>query len=326
MRTTIALLIVFSFSSAGAQENYIHYHHTFNRIDNDVLSGNAHTALNRLDSIYREYTFIFAKHCFKALQIACMVNDSVHAELWLEKAFTRGVPIWMIRNNELTRRIFSYHNSKTTLSCYDSLHSVYKASINIQLAKQVDSLLEIDQRATGKVNNGFILFRHTVYGLQWLWNNKKQHAEIKKIIDEYGYPGERLIGLPAEFEDSALMFKQFRTTESFLTDYRCYIMLIHCYSSPRKEINAQLMSAVRTGNVPPAHYGAINDFIAKWGKKKNAKDYYYNVWHTDTNNIGKINARRASIGLSSYQEQLRNDALIKERRELHLLNATVIPE
>ena len=81
-------------------QDYIQYHKTFNKIDEDILSENYTRAIERLDSIYENYNFIFAQHCMKALQICCITNDSTRASRWLEKCFKQGIPLWTVRTNE----------------------------------------------------------------------------------------------------------------------------------------------------------------------------------------------------------------------------------
>ena len=95
-RLTIWLLFLFLTSNSFGQD-YIKYQRIFNKIDEDVLSLNYKLAIERLDSIYSNFEFIYAKHCMKALQICVSANDSINAEKWLTKCFKQGIPIWIIR-------------------------------------------------------------------------------------------------------------------------------------------------------------------------------------------------------------------------------------
>ncbi len=63
MNQVKTVLLLFFFASQLHGQNYIQYQRTFNRIEDDVLSQNYHLAINRLDSIYSNYEFTFAKHC-----------------------------------------------------------------------------------------------------------------------------------------------------------------------------------------------------------------------------------------------------------------------
>ena len=309
-------------------QNYIEYQSTFNRIDEDIKVKNTRIAIERLDSIFNEYEFIYAQHCIKALQICCYTNDSIKADKWLAKCFKQGVPFWVIKTNDLTKKSLLYSTTKKTVQNYDSLYAIYKSSINNHISRLIDSLFTIDQKYTYKVNNGFILFRGTIYGLQWMKNNKRQFTIIQNIIDHYGFPGERLTGLPKWYEDSLKSAKYFIFYGPNIHDSRAYFMLIHYYSNPRKDINDKLLKNIGTGFLPAYQFGALNDFLARWGKRRYGDYQYYNVWHHDPNkeNIESINTRRHLIGLNSFEQQLSNELLYRENRKNKKANSEIILE
>jgi len=327
MKYVLVCLLSVSIGQTFGQ-NFIAYQKTFNRIDEDIIANNHRLAISRLDSIYNDFEFIYAKHCIKALQICCYVNDSLKADKWLSRCFKQGVPFWVINLNDITKKSLLFSTTKRTVNNYDSLRAVYMSSINLKLSRQIDSLFTIDQKFTRRVNDGFFLFRHTIYGLQWLKNNKRQFRVIDTIIDRYGFPGERLIGIGNWDEDTA--GKKFLKSRgpSVLEDKRTYFMLIHYYSSPRKDINDKLLKNVSNGFIPAYQFGALNDFMARWGKHKYGNYPYYNVWHHDPNksNLESINRRRHSIGLNSVEQQTRNELLFKERRKNKKSNVEIILE
>jgi hypothetical protein len=234
----------------------------------------------------------------------------------------------MIRNNELTKNLFTFSTTQTTIEQYDSLRNIYNNSINHALRHKIDSLFQIDQQYTEKVNDGFILLRETYHSLLWKKNNQKQFKILNEIIDKYGYPGERLIGLPKSLEDSTLSYENFNFWGPSLLETKTYIMLIHYYSNPRADINNKLLKNIKLGNLPPYQYGALNDFMARWGKKKHGEFKYYNVWHKDPDNSNdaEIDERRNSIGLNSYEQQNRNMLVFRERRKNHTANSEIILE
>lgn len=327
MRPVTLFALFLALPSLGGQ-NYIDYQRIFNRIDEDVLSAKYTLALQRLDSIYSTYDFIYARHCIKALQICCKANDSNRAALFLAKCFRQGVPMWVVRNHELMRRSLHYSTTKHIVTGYDSLHEAYKASINLVLARQVDSLFEIDQRRTRRVNDGFILFRYTIYYPQWRHNNRRQFETIATIMDKYGLPGERLVGLPSSIDDSSVSARNILFYGPNLFDYRAYFMLIHYYSNPRRDINDRLYRNILNGNIPVSHYAAINDFLARWGEGKYGSYSYYNSWQhdPDTSNISRINQLRVSMGLNTFEQQERNIILNREWRKERSIGLQIILE
>lgn len=295
--------------------NYIDYQKRFNMVDELVLHRLYDKALPILDTIELNYDFIYARHCVKSLQICLVSNDSIRAEKWLKRCMLQGVPKWYLRNLPSTKGTSKYHSCKLLMRKYDSFYCIYRSRINHQLADQIDSMIETDQRLTKKVNDGFILTRHTYHGLKWLNNNRRQFEALKSIIQTYGYPGEHLIGLPEIWNDSTLFMNQERFEILYLNETRAFIMLLHCYSNRRENINNILLKQVEIGNLPSYQYASINDFIARKTKDP-LKREYFNQWHTDpdTANLIKIDKRRDSIGLNIYELKQRNDKLINARR------------
>ena len=322
--TFTSTLFLFSLSS----QNYIEYQRTFNRIDEDILDSNYSLALQRLDSIYNTYNFIYARHCIKSLQICCKVDDSTRADKFLAKCFRQGVPLWMVRSNELMRKSLNYSTAKYTIAHYDSLHQVYKASINLALARQIDSLFKIDQKRTRGVNDGLIPFRYVFYYPLWRHNNNKQFRILSKIIDKYSFPGERLIGIPSYFEDSSIAAKNIVFYGPSFYDYRAYFMLIHYYSNPGHDINEKLYQNVLTGYLPVSHYASINDFQAENGKNKYGNYSYYNEWKhdPDTSHLPAINQRRATLGMNTFEQQERNVVLNRNWRKANVMGLQIILE
>lgn len=332
MRSTLfsALILLFALALAFtlSSQDYVTYQRTFNRIDEDVLDSNYTLALQRLDSIYHTYDFIYAKHCIKALQICCKANDSNRAALFLAKCFRQGVPLWIVRDNLLMRKSMAYSTTRYAISRYDSLRQVYRSSINLVLAGQIDSLFKIDQKRTGRINNAFIPLRYTIYYARWRHNNNKQFRALNEIIDKYGFPGERLIGIPPYYEDSSVSAKNIRIYGPDVSDFRAYFMLIHYYSNPGRDINDKLYTNVLSGYLPVSHYASINDYQAMWGRHKYGSYSFYNVWQNDpdTANLPGINLRRAALGLNSFAQQERNDNLELRRRRQRWMSSCIILE
>lgn len=280
-------------------QDYIQYHKTFNKIDEDILSENYTRAIERLDSIYENYNYIFAQHCMKALQICCVVNDSTRASRWLEKCFKQGVPLWTIKTNEIAVKSLSYSTSANAIQHYDSLRYAYKSHINNKLAQTIDSIFQVDQKYTQKVNDGFILFR-PIYGLKWIRCNKQTFKAIDSITREYGFPGEKLIGLPATYEDSAQQIEYIKQYGIHLRQWQAYFMLLHYFSSARKiqhDFKDLLFENLKAGNLSSFQFATICNYIYKYSKHNKHKYESFN-YNTDSNRI--------SIGLNTIETEREN--------------------
>lgn len=323
-------LLFISFSIAGmlSAQNYIDYQKTFNRIDEDVLTLNYKKAIERLDSIDTGYEFVYARHCLKALQICVVAKDSTRANHWLVRCIKRGIPLWIIRSNELSRQTFKYETCRESFEDYDSLHNVYLLSIDRKLSAMLDSILDVDQKYTRKVNSGFVLLK-PIFWFQWGRNNKRQFEKLKMIIETYGYPEEKLVGLPG-IQDSAAFFKYFTFWgPSEIRDSRMQIMLQHCFSTWHNKDTAfinTLYSNMRSGNMPVFQYALVTDFMFP------DKNEYaiYNFWigdrSCDSYCCEMVALNRNSIGLSTYENEKRNDLIERERRKLKKSNSEIVLE
>jgi len=310
-------------------QNYIDYQRILTRINNDIINNDFSKTVERLDSIYLNYNFIYAKHCIKALQICCHLNDSFNADKWLSKSFKQGIPLWVIKTNEITRKSLLYTTTQNTIRKYDSLHSIYMASINPVIARTIDSLLDIDQKYTQKVNDGFFLFRHTIYGLMWLRNNKREFKILEQIIDQYGYPGERLIGLSSYIVDSSEVAKRLvYLGPGIIEESRTYIMLLHYFSNYRKNSNDflnKLYKNMITGYIATPFFLGINDFIYHQSRENYGTKYYISKNKSD-NDTTAINNARNLIGLSTIEQSKRNINIYEERRKNKKRNSEIILE
>ncbi|HEY1045804.1 MAG TPA: hypothetical protein VGF79_05155 [Bacteroidia bacterium] len=299
----IIFLIAFHFACFSQAQNYFDYTRLITQTDSMIISGNYHDAMLQMDLIDRNFDFIYASHCVKGLQLSLINSDSLRSAKWLKRCMIQGVPLWMLKQHEITSKVFNSSVYTPIIAQHDSFRAIYLSRINLKLRKIIDSLTLIDQFRTDRVNNGFIVFRYTVYGIQWLNRNRKNFEYIKSITEQYGFPGERLIGVDPKFDDSLEMKNYFSYYGPEPLETSAFIMLIHYYSSPGKNINSLLIDQARKGNLPSYQYASINDFIAEYGKSKNDSIGFYNEWHIDTDSTQNkiINSRRAFIGLGSFE-------------------------
>jgi len=313
VRTFIYLILCLPLTLRA--QDYTEYQRIFNRIDEDILSGHTSLSIPRLDSVYSNYPFIYARHCIKALQICGSVNDSINANKWLAKAFMQGVPVTVLLTNKLTEKTLHYSTTAKTLHAFDSLHALYLTSYNHTIAHTIDSLLAIDQQKTRKVNSGFILLRYTLYWPQWMHNNKKEYNIINAIINSNGFPAERLIGLPPVYADTTWTIKSFTRFGPNIFDRRVQTMLMHYYSNPRKDINAVLFRNVVSGYLTPKQYGILIDYMAEYGRGKYGTYTRSREWFKgkQDNTIAQTEAFRYKIGLNTLAQKHRNDSLFNQR-------------
>ncbi len=305
MKLRLAILaLLFCCQSIKAQD-YFAYQRICNRADNDIQANDLPTAAQRYDSLYNNYQFIYGFHSFKALQVACKLQDEVRISKWLTKCITQGIPLWMVRANDITNPVLSNNYTHAIIQSYDSLHHIHLSNIDTALAKRMLVMIEKDQRRTDKVNNGFFLFK-VVYYPRWLHNNKKELRTLINITDSFGYPGEKLCGLPPELTDSTAGYAMFRRSgPKCIKHTYAQTMLMHAYSNPRRDIQNRLLKNVASGNMPAYQYAIVVDFMAEYGRGKYGTYPRYYEWFDKTNmqeDTAAVDARRQAIGLKPFKQ------------------------
>lgn len=319
-------LLACCLSVAGDAQDYIAYQRVINRVDSDVISGNLSTAALRMDSIDRAYDFVYSYHCIKALQISIKLGDESRAGHWLARSMIQGVPLWVIRSNELTRKIFDLPVGQKIAAQADSLHAIYISHIDTALNRRIRRLMDADAIRTRRVNDGNPLLRHTIYGLQWVHNNTKEVIQLVDIIRQYGYPEEKVVGLSLNLEDSAALtpFMRDAGTDLVLRNREAFFMFLHYFSTKRKDMNDLLLPQVAAGNMPPYQYARINDYLSINTSARRYPRFYHFGRLPEGADPAAVNARRAAIGLPSCEAQLRTERLYLEYRKSGRLNREVI--
>jgi len=126
--------------------------------------------------------------------------------------------------------------------------------------------------------------------------NRLVEEKLIPLILQYGYPGERQIGIERVSIKSEPYDYAFVQNSAFL-------VLLHYYSRPKGcKYNVLLYNEVKKGNLKPEHYATFIDYQIKYGGKMNCNLLPYNQWRiSDTIDIQKINLKRAKIGLGKFE-------------------------
>lgn len=307
-------------------QNYLAYHKAIINAETKILDSAYSESLIIYDSVFKQYDFVYAKHCYTATQLAVKEEREDLAFFFLEKGIKQGLTISLIENAPIISDITKSNKwEKFRLEKYDSLRKIYLNNINIQLRDEVEKLYAIDQHYTRMVNNSRFI--------KYLFKNKKWKKEVEELVEKrligiikkYGFPGEKLIGIREEYirfnengtvNDSLMQIKA-NNGVRYLGNLSAQYMLIHYFSNPQSNFNTLLKQELKKGNIEPYQYASICDFQAKYGKKyKN--EGYYNQWHRDMNmeKRNSINKRRLNIGLETFEElkmkEKRNYKILKE--------------
>jgi len=304
MKKTLFLVIVILSTVGYSQQNYRDYWRCKIKVEENILDSNYLQAQSYYDSIYQKYSFIYALDAVTGLKLAVVNTDSIKAKGYLMKCIEMGVPIQVIKDDP-------YLNCQNTFNIWkgvgkfeiDSLQKIYSNRINENLWHVIDSLFQVDQKYTQRVNKNYVL-----NFFQWRRVVKRHAKIIKGIIQQYGFPGQKILGLHDDRvgKDTLIIAKNY-----YPTSMETHFMLIHYFSfyvKDYKEFDSLFIKEIENGNMQPFQYGHYHDFQARWRySKRNNQEFFYNEWHNDpdSSRIDQVNARREKIGLSDFKHKER---------------------
>jgi hypothetical protein len=301
--------IFFLFPFAVHSQDYIDYQKEITKAESFILDSNYQKAVEVYGTLFKKYDFVFAEHCFTATQTAVVANNYTLAFRFLERSTKQGIKMDVIYNDSILKQLTIHPSWEKFAINYDSLRNIYISNVNWELRWKINELYNLDQKYRDK---------HELHPWNFLWRpfiRMKWKRVVKRIVEtdliplikENGFPGEKLIGLDEKWMHHKS--KKDRYNSSF-----CYMILIHYYSFPNKNNNELLMMELKKGNIPPKYYASLNDFITRWGKERDPKQYF-NEWHrnVEIENREAINKNRLSIGLETFEE-----LKLKEKRGLKI--------
>jgi len=288
----ILLIIVPNFLFA---QNYLDYYQGINNGKTSALNNNVEESMNSYFSTFEKFEFVFARDCYNAIELAVFNNDSLKADYFIKRGIKQGLKLNQILK---IKNISKFQNSSFLNKISnekDSLENFYTSSINWKLRNEIIKMFQDDQAIREKYYKA-ILFKRMRIGRKWEELNKEQVERLIEITKNYGFPGEKLIGIDTEkMHPKALNAK--------ISAGMPILILIHHYSKPNKSYDSLLFEQIKTGNLYNEHFATICDFEAKFGKNKYETYGSFAFKHfpkiIDEN---EINSKRKEISLLSISE------------------------
>lgn len=152
-------------------------------------------ALRLYDTLISTHDFVFLRDYKVATQLALNLKQMDKARSYLRQAILGGWKMNEIRKNNFLDPLLAGESFKNLKNDYKHLRGEYEARLDAVLQKRVKKMASRDQvKAFGA------LFTFSSDGQDRYAENKfaphsvQQLAELIEILNEHGYPGERLIG------------------------------------------------------------------------------------------------------------------------------------
>lgn len=290
-------------TEAYGQTNYLDYHNEVIKGEQLVAARKFKAAIAHFDALFDRFDFVFLRDCKLAAQLCAFVQDKEYGIRFLSLGVSNGWPLKEIKKNDRLRFLEDDPKWESLQLAYDSLHRQYLKGLNSDLKKQVHLMFKKDQRkAIGALFRIGQKAKDKYAEKKFAPHSEKQLRRLNEILDQYGYPGERLIG----------------------NDWQVSVILSH-HNSISKEYNSKdvlyadmkpkLINALKNGEVSPYVLATIEDWRTAALSGHESTSYGFLGGIPNDSALEIVNKNRSQIGLRSIE--LRN-ALIDLEQETGL--------
>ncbi len=303
------ILLFFSTNLSFSQESvdYRDYYEGVNKARKSIVGDSLEQSLTAYKATFEKYEFVFARDCYNALQVASKLGNHDETAYFMQRCLKQGIELEILQEAPFLTDFKTSELWLQVLSVADSLHAHYLSTINTSVREEITSMFTEDQRMRElNYRNRFNPFKKKKLNKEWEELNRQQVKRLIDITNEFGFPGERLIGL------------DYGNMHPKINSIGCsagmpIVLFIHHFSSPNESYNEILLDHINTGYLHNEHYAIISDFQHTYGKEKFGKIPCYSQRFNPKVAIEEINTNREAIGLMdlSTQYALQKVAIIK---------------
>lgn len=291
-RKIILIIVIFfgsiSLLAARQHQDYMAYHRAVIGAEQLITQRKYQEALIAFESVFNAYDFIFLRDYKVAAQLALYTGNKGMAFNLIRSGISGGWTLNEIKKNKLLAPLQKDKEWKELSAQYDSLHKQYHNRLNLKLRAEVETMFNKDQKLA--MANLFKIGRKAKERFlekKFIPQSEAQMIRIQEILNEYGYPGEKLIG------NWLWMWTIISHHNSISTEYVQHDTL---YPSLRP----RLLAAIRTGELSPYDFAVIEDWYitVKTDHKQVAYGYLGALTAAD---LPQANKLRSDIGMRSVE-------------------------
>ena len=289
----IATLICFQavIGKAQGQPNYLDYHKEVIKCEQLIVEYKFKEAIRNFEVLFNRFDFVFLRDIRLATQLSIHEQAHESAYNFMRLGLARGWSLKGIKKKgfldpldiELKERLESEE---------DVLHQQYLSGLNQAIRLEVREMLKKDQRkAFGALLRIGQKSQDKYAEKKFAPHSVKQLDRLNHLLDQYGYPGERLIG----------------------NNWWVSVILSH-HNSISKDYNSKdtlflnmrpkLIRAIERGELHPYAFSIIEDWRTASLNNHDLSSYGFLGKVTNAAVLVSINENRDKIGLRSIE--LRN--------------------
>jgi hypothetical protein len=294
MKIITALLLLFCTKFVFAQD-YQDYYANINRAKLSIVEDSLDKAINYYFKTFEQFDFVFARDSFNALEVASQNQDFDKMAYFFRRCLKQGIDFNFLQQDSSLSNFKETEMWDRILMDKDSLRMVYERNVNWEIRNEIKLMFTEDQNIRDLANkNRFNIFKQKKLKKQFEEIDHKLVLRIIEITKEYGFPGEKIIGL-----DDESMHPKIKTKN--LTAGMPIVIFIHHYSQSNESYNNLLIDEVKKGNLFNEHFATISDFQYTYGDGVGKQDFCHSLMFNPKLDIEIINRNRNRIYLLSVE-------------------------
>ena len=289
----IFLFLLSCISLQSFSQNYLPYYQIVSDAENEIVEGDFKQALSLYEQAFESVAKPFGKDYFNAALCAARIKNDQMALLCIEKLMEKGVKLKRIK-----RKSFRYLYK--TPGWKKLKKKECKLAFNEELLAELEALEKKDQ-AIRKAKYGYPASDTISYV------DRQNMIRFKEILNTYGYPDEKLIGL------------------NYPQYYRPphYILVRHHYQNQFGDLSEILYQSVVEGKLSPRVFAEWEDKKSNWEENRDTygtvaifvvekKDV---VPEITPGEIDRLNKNRHRLGLENWSAYQKKIAFQEEQDE-----------
>lgn len=313
MKILIVLICFLAFSIQSSAQDYTKYYQGINNAKLALIEDNLENAVTHYYKTFENFDFVFARDCFNALEVSTKLKHFEMVDYFLKRCLKQGVEFDYLQQKSMLDEYKQTNFWTKFLIVKDSLRDIYEKNVNWKIRSEIIEMFTEDQRIRDLADkNRLNPFKIRKLKKQFEEIDRKFVLRIIEITKEFGFPGEKIIGI-----DNNSMHPKIHTNR--LTTGMPMLIFIHHYSQPNQSYNSILMPEIKKGNLLNEHYATICDFQYTYGKGKYGEIPYYNPIFSNKLDLKLMNKNRKKIYLLSVDEknEIRRKNIITQKYVLY---------
>lgn len=195
MKSFLLLLFFLPVFCSAQAPNYLAYHQQITQAEEHLVARQFPESLKIYHQLTTTYPHVFLRDLKVASQLAAYTKDTANLYFFLEKAMRKGWTAKQFLKRETLRPLKSEERFKKLLASESQLKKEFENSIHLPLRTEIKQMLAADQKRALRVAlTPGKKWREQYTTKKFVPQNRAQVRRVNQIIDQVGYPGEKIIG------------------------------------------------------------------------------------------------------------------------------------